>query len=168
MEKPEEKEVPDVITSDTDNATTIHPKEAPPDKRAKFRRLRAYNTDLWNGPKRENKEAVYNQDDLHRYDSLASSLALTKYQKSRGRMILERFDSHKFGQSIDHIIFGICVVVANADVESGVRYWPQHPDQVDQFGESDEHFAKVAKELGFDCGEQMSTIEKVQDQLNER
>lgn len=160
MEHSEEREPPDVITSDTENATKIQPKEAPPGKREKFRRFRAYNTDMWNGPKRENTEQFHRQDDLHRYDSIASSLQLSDHQKSRGRKILDDFDLHHFGDSIDHIIFGICVLVANADVEDGSRYYP-HPDVAD-----DRNFIGVAESLGFDRGEQTSAIEKVRTRVD--
>lgn len=160
MEHIEEREPPTVITSDTDNATTIQPEEAAPDRQYKFRKFRAYNTGLWNGPRRENKEAIRRQDDLHRYDSIASTLHLTSYQKSRGRKVLEDFDCHTFGDSIDHIIFGICVVIVNNAVEDGVRYWPSaEPDD-------DSIFSKFAESLGFDWKEQMSSIKKVQARVD--
>jgi len=166
MEYTEERTPPDVITSDTDNATKIQPKEAPPHKREKFRRFRAYNTDMWNGPKRENTEEFHRQDDLHRYDSIASSLQLNDRQKSRGRKILDDFSSHHFGESIDHIIFGICVVVANADVNSGTRYWPQSPEQKEKYDIEDTEFDDIADSLGLDWEDQMSTIKKVQSRVN--
>jgi len=166
MENSKEREPPDVITSDTENATKIQPKEAPPGKREKFRRFRAYNTDMWNGPKRENTEQFHRQDDLHRYDSIASSLQLSDHQKSRGRNILDDFDSHHFGESIDHIIFGICVAVANADVNDGTRYWPQPPEQKEEYNIEDTNFDDVADSLGLGWKDQMSAIKKVQSRVN--
>jgi hypothetical protein len=161
MEYPDERTPNNVITSDTDNATTIQPKEAPPGKRDKFRRFRAYNTNMWNGPRRENTESFRRQDDLHRYDSISSSLDLTPHQKDRGRNILDSFDPHTFGQSIDHIIFGICVVVANADVD-GTRYWPTRVSE----SEPSCVFEEVAAEIGFGWKEQMSIIKKVQSRVD--
>lgn len=158
MKHTEERQPPDVLTSDTDNATIIEPKEASPDDRAKFRRFRAYNTATWNGPKRENKELIRRQDDLHRFDSLASSLNLTDYQKSRGRGILDDFDCHAFGYSIDHIIFGICVVIANDDVDNGTRYWPRKGNQSGPY-------PRVADSLDLGWKEQMAAIKKVQSCL---
>ena len=154
MDTPQEKQPHDVITSDTDNATTIQPDEAPPNKREKFRKFRAYNTGMWNGPQRENTKQFNRQDDLHRYDSIASSLCLNDYQKSRGRNILDNFDAHKFGESIDKLIFGICLLVANNAVEDGSRYYPLSKS-------SDEPFEDVAESLGLDKYQQLSALEKV-------
>lgn len=160
MEYPEELEPPDVITSDTDNATKIQPKDAPPDKKQKFQRFRAYNTGTWNGPKRENKEAVHRQDDLHRYDSIASSLGLTDYQKRRGRKIFDKIDITTKRIGVDVFIFSVCVIVANSDVENGTRYYPQ-PNAPD-----DKVFSNIANSLGIDRGQQISAIEKVRQQIN--
>lgn len=160
MEHSEEREPPDVITSDTENATKIQPKEAPPGKREKFRRFRAYNTDMWNGPKRENKEAVRRQDNLHRYDSIASSLNLNSYQKKRGRKILDTIQITKKSIGVDVVIFAVCVIVANSDVEDGSRYYP-HPE-----AKGDKDFERVAESLGFDRGDQISAIEKVRSRVN--
>lgn len=164
MQSTEEREPPDVITSDTDNRTKVQPKEAPPHKREKFRRFRAYNTGTWNGPKRENKEVVRRQDDLHRYDSIASTLLLNRFQKEKGRRVFDELNFHTFGYSIDHIIFGICAVVANDDVENGTRFWPQHPDQIDDDYESE--FADLGASMGLDWKEQMSAIKKVQSRVD--
>lgn len=155
MEHTEEREPPNVMTSDTKNATTIQPKEAPPSKRAKFRRFRAYNTGTWNGPKRENKEVVRRQDDLHRYDSLASSLSLTDYQKKAGRKLFDKIDVSKKSIGVDTVIFAVCAMVANDDVEDGSRYYP-HPE-----AKGDDDFEKVAESLGLGRYDQISAIEKV-------
>jgi hypothetical protein len=165
MEYIEEQEPPEVITSDTENATKIHPEDAADSKQAKFRRFRAYNTGMWNGPRRENTKQFNRQDDLHRYDSIATSAGLTKRQKKQGREILDDFDSHHFGQSIDHIIFGICVVVANADVHDGSRYWPSHPN-LSSIKTCDEDFESLADSLNFNWREQMSAIKKVQSRTD--
>jgi hypothetical protein len=163
MEKIEVKQAPDVIASDSENATKIQPKDAPPDKREKFRRFRAYNTDMWNGPKRENTEEFRRQDNLHRYDSIASSLHLNSYQKSRGRQILDDLDVRSFGLCVDNIIFGICVVVANSDVHNGTRYWPEHPDQ--KTGD-ESAFEKVAESFDLGWRKQMSVIKKIQSRVD--
>lgn len=118
---------------------------------------------MWNGPKRENKEESRRQDNLHRYDSIASSLHLNTYQKSRGRQLLDDLDVKGFGIPVDNIIFGICVVVANDDVHNGTRYWPQHPDQKDG-GESS--FEKVAKSFDLTWRKQMSVIKKIQSRVD--
>lgn len=162
MEYTEEKEPPDVITSDTNNATKIEPKEAPPGKRRKFRRFRAYNTGTWNGPKRENKEVTRRQDNLHRYDSISSSLNLSGYQKSRGRKILDDLNIRKIGIGVDAVIFGICAVVANDDVEDGTRYWPQPSSQ----DNGSSPFKDVADSLGYCWQEQMSIIKKIQSRVD--
>jgi hypothetical protein len=163
MKDSQEKIPRDVVTSDTDNATRVEPKDAPPQKRHKYEKFRLYNTGMWNGSKRENKPQVRRQDDLHRYDSLAASLNLTQYQRSRGRKVLDDLDLHEAtgGISIDHIIFGICVVVANDDVGDGTRYWP-HPESPD----NDQRFPEVAQSLGLDRSEQMSAIQKVMKRTN--
>lgn len=160
MEHNEERQAPTVLTSDTDNATKIEPNEAPQGEREKYRRFRAYNTNMWNGPKRENTEQFHRQDDLHRFDSIASSLRLSQHQKKTGREILDRFDSHEFGRSIDHIIFGICVIVANRDVDDGSRYYP-NPE-----ASGDDRFEEIAETFGFDRGTQVSVIEKVRSAIS--
>lgn len=163
MDSPEERQPPDVITSDTENATTIQPEEAPPGKLLKFRKFRAYNTGTWNGPKRENKDVIYHQDNLHRFDSLSSSLNLNSHQKSRGRKLIDEFDFRDLGVEVDFILFGICVVVANTDVDDGTRYWPQHPDQR---REGEDVFIEVAESLNLDWKQQMSAIKKVQSRVD--
>jgi hypothetical protein len=160
MENIQEKEPPDVISSDTNNATKIPVDEAPAHKKEKFKKFRAYNTGTWNGPRRENKEVTYNQDNLHRFDSISSSLSLTAYQKGRGRSLVEGFDFREFGLSVDHVLFGICAIVANADVEEGSRYYP-HPEAA-----GDREFVALAESLNLDKHDQVSYIEKVRPRLN--
>lgn len=155
-----DKTPPNILTSDTNNATKIEPKEAPPDKRAKFRRFRAYNTGTWNGPKRRNKEVTRRQDNLHRYDSIASGLSLTGYQKSRGRSILDDINLRDMGLSVDRIIFGICVIVANDDVRVGSRYYP-HPE-----ASGDDDFVETAESLNLDRADQISAVEKVRAKVD--
>jgi len=155
MERVNEKQPPEVVTSDTDNATAIHPKDAPSHKQAQYKRFQAYNTGLWNGPRRENKEAMYRQDNLHRYDAIASQVGITDYQKSRGREILDGIEIRDTGKPLDHLAFAVCVIVANADCQ-GKRYWP-HPDKTD----NDEEFAAMGHDLGMDSTDQMSVIMSV-------
>jgi hypothetical protein len=159
MEKHEPTEAPDVITSDTDNATVVDPKEAPPHKQAKFRRLRAYNRGTWNGPKRENKEVVHHQDNLHRYDSIASSLSLTDYQKNRGRNFISSLDFRELGAEVDGFLFAICVLVANEDLDRS-RYYPN------ESGPDDTLFEDVADSLGYDSATQVKYIEKVRRRID--
>lgn len=160
MEEIEERQPPDVMTSDTDNATKVQPKEAPPSKRAKFRRFRAYNRGTWNGPRRENKEIVRRQDNLQRYDAISSTLELTQSQKNRGREIFDSLDlislTNKGKEDIDSVVFAICVLVANDDVNDGTRYWPLDT------GDSSRPFPEFAKELGLSINDQLSIIKRVQ------
>jgi hypothetical protein len=160
MEHTEQREPRDVITSDTENATVIRPREASKDLRAKFRRFREYNRGTYNGPKRENTELIRRQDDLHRYDSIASKVLLTRYQKERGRKIFDGLDFHDFGGGIDQIIFGVCVFVANQEVDSGARFYP-NPHTPD-----DEDFENMAESLGLTSKQQISAIEKVRNQVD--
>lgn len=156
MEHISEKQPPTVLDSDTENATTIHPNEAPPSQREKYKRFRAYNTGLWNGPRRENKSEMHRQDDLHRFDALASQLELTSFQKERGRLIFDELEY--FGPPVEHTIFAVCAVVVNADYSDGSRYWP-HPSKSD----NDEMFDEMASELEISLKKQMSTIMKVKN-----
>lgn len=154
------EEPADVISSDTNNATTIDPKEAPPGKQYKFRRFREYNRGMYNGPKRENTELLHRQDDLHRFDSIASSLELSKHQKKSGRQAFESIDLHCFGTTVDHAIFGVCVIVANRDVNGKSRYYP-NPKAA-----GDKQFESIAETLGLDRSDQLSAIEKVRTRTN--
>lgn len=161
MERSEdEKQPPEVITSDTENATQVRPDEAPPHKRQQFERFRAYNTGLWNGPRRENTEQIRRQDDLHRYDAMASSIGLTDYQQQRGRKVLDDLDFQTLGLPIDNIIFGVTVVVANEAIEDGYRYWP-HPEA----SANDERFAEFADEIGMNQREQLSVVQKIRSRI---
>lgn len=159
MEYPEHREPRDVITSDTENATVIRPREAPRELRAKFRRLREFNRGTYNGPKREDKEVVYRQDNLHRYDSIASKVLINRFQKERGRELFDSIDVKDVGIGVDPIIFGVCVVVANEDVQSGARFYP-NPHTPD-----DEEFENMAESLGLSSEKQISAIEKVRNRV---
>lgn len=161
MEETTERRPPTALTSDTKNATRIPVDEAPPHKREKFKRLRAYNTGLWNGPKRENTEALRRQDNLHTYDAIASRVDLTGHQKRRGRNVLDDLHIKSFGKSIDAIAFAVAVVVANQDSRGEKRYWPH--------GEADDNdslFAKIADELELDLDEQMSVLMQVKSRTD--
>lgn len=147
MEHIDEKQPPDVITSDTDNATQIRPEEAPRHKQKQFRRFRAYNTGLWNGPLRENKEAIRRQDDLHLYDAISAQVGLNRGQKKRGRNLLDRFsigDYTKQRRSASAVVFALCAALANADVPEGTVYWPGRDVAV-----NDPDFDRVAESI--DC-----------------
>lgn len=156
----DEHEPPDVITSDTENATQVRPSEAPAQKERLFTRLAAYNKNTWNGPKRENKEVTHRQDDLQRYDAISSKLFTSRYRKERGRKFMDEVDFHEFGESIDHIIFGICAVVANDDVDNGTRHWPQHPRS------RDDEFSEIGESLGLSPEEQLSAMEKIRSRID--
>lgn len=160
MEYTKEQVPPEVITSDTENATKVHPSDAPSHKYRQFQKFRAYNTGMWYGPEEENKKKARRQDNLHRYDSISSSLELTDYQKTRGRHNLDEINVKNVGVEVDAIIFGICVLVVNSDVPNGSRYYP-NPNCPD-----DRRFIEVAESLKLDRGEQISIIEKVRSRLN--
>lgn len=148
MERIDEKQAPTVLTSDTDNQTKIDPSEAPPGKREKFKRFRAYNTGLWNGPRRENTEQFRRQDDLHLYDSLAAQCGLTPYQKERGRRLLDTFSIGEYTNqrvSAAEVMFSLCAVVANDDADGGTRYWPHPETKI-----NDPDFKRIAADLGTD------------------
>lgn len=155
------KIIPPSVASDTDNATEIHPSDAPTHKRAKFRRFREWNRGLWNGPKREETQKRRRQDDLHRIDAITSTLGLTKSQSRRARRKLDSLDLgefNRYSESVDDVSFAVCVIVANEDVSDGVRYWPYSND-------NDEEFEHFASELGLDESDQMSVIERVRTRL---
>lgn len=160
MEHIEYEEPPKVIEGDSNNSTKINPEEAPPGKREKFRRLREYNRGMWNGPKRENKEQVRRQDNLHRYDSIASTLPLTKYQRKRGRQIIDDISFQKMGLSIELVIFSVCVVVANQDCPD-TRYWPSEKAK-----NNDSEFEEMASELSLSYREQLSTVQKIMSMID--
>ena len=160
VEHIDEQQPPSVVTSDTDNATMFHPSEAPPHLREQYERFRAYNTGLWNGPFRENKQAMHRQDNLHRYDAIASSLDLTEYQKQRGRAALDDVALGKVGLNIDLFIFALCILVVNRDAE-GTRYWP-HTDKMD----NDPAFETMARELNFPFSKQLSAVMKAKRLTN--
>lgn len=168
MEHIQEKQPPDVITSDTENQTIIPVDKAQPEKQEKFRRFRAYNTGLWNGPRRENKKAVHRQDDLHLYDSIASQVCLTQYQKARGRRLLDSIsvDSYTTQNGGDRptksVIFAICIAVANDDVPKGTRYWP-HPDTKS----NDHDFERVAESIPTEWPDLVSLVMMMDELLSD-
>lgn len=152
--------LPVVIGSDTNNATNIDPTEAPAHKQEKFERLRAYNRG-WNGPRREPKDAIYEQDNLHRYDAIASKLALTPFQQKRGRYLLEELDLSTitgYGVTVDVVIFALCVLVANEYADQ-TRYYPPH--------HTDERFASIADDLELgDCSSQVKMVERLRRKVD--
>lgn len=162
MERITEKEPPDVITSDTENATRVEPRDAPPHKRERFEEFRAYNTGLWNGPRRENKELMRRQDDLHLYDALSSQAGLTDYQQRRGRKLFDSLEINEMtgpGISAEHVVFALCVLVANNTTREGVtRYYP---GQV-----ADDQLEALADNLDLDTSKQLSLIERLRPKLN--
>jgi len=74
------------------------------------------------------------------------------------------------GIRVDAIIFALCVLVANADVEDGnrywvedgTRYWPQPSSQREGGG----RFVKIADSLDLDWKRQMSAIKKIQSEVD--
>lgn len=161
MDELPEKLPPVELTSDTDNATKIPANEAPPHKRAKYKKFRAYNTGLWNGPKRENTEMRRRQDNLHIYDSIASKVGLTGHQKRRGRHVLDDLNIRSLGKPLELIAFAVCILVANTDVPDGSRYWP-HPNATD----NDDLFTDIADSLDFTRTEQLSTVMQVKSRTS--
>jgi len=163
MDDSTDHQPPDVLSSDTPNQTMIHPLDAPPEQREKYKRFRAYNTGAWNGPRRENKEIVHRQDDLHLYDAISGQLDLTPYQKKRGRCLLDTFSIGDYtapGRSAKSVIFALCIVVANADVPDGTRYWP-HPDAAS----NDLQFEEVAEDIPNDWPDLVSLVMKLEHRL---
>lgn len=160
MDEIQEKQPPDVLTSDTENRTRIEPQDAPEGQREKYRVFRAYNTGMWNGPRRENKQSVRRQDNLHRFDSLASRLDLTTYQKKRGRHLVDELNFANFSNqttTADMVMWAICVAVANADVPGGMtRYWPLSSSK-----RNESLIGEVAATLNMDTDKQMSVLQRV-------
>lgn len=157
MEKIEEKQPPDVITSDTENATRVEPRDAPPHKRQRFEEFRAYNTGAWNGPRRENKELIRQQDNLHLYDAVTSKIELTDYQRQRGRRLLKSHDLSEMtapDRPLEHVVFGLCVLLVNDD---GTRYYP---GQI-----ADEAFETIADDFELDTSDQISLIERLRPRV---
>jgi len=164
MDDVQEQQPPEVLTSDTENHTQIHPSDAPPEKREKFERFRAYNTGLWNGPERADKEVLHQQDDLHLYDAIASKLDLTPYQRKRGRVLADRlsldsFTSPRGQRDSKAVMFAFCVAVANDDVD-GTRFWPT-PNTED----NDAAFQDVWEEIDTDWEDMVSLIQRVDHKL---
>jgi len=159
MKESDDERKPDaVIGSDTPNATKIPVREAPPNKRAKFKRFVAHNKDTWNGPERENKEVTHRQDNLHRYDAISSSLEMTPYQQKRGRQLLDEIDLEPY--SLDLVVFSLCVLLVNRDVKKGNRYYPN------ESAEDDRLFEEMGDTLGFSQRRQASMVESLRQKVN--
>ena len=154
-------EVPEPLTSRTENATNINPKDASTKKqRKKFSRLSKYNRGIWNGPRREKKEITRRQDNIAIFDSLASQLELTSYQKKKGRRTLDRLDLRRVGLPTNLIAFSICVLVANDDVPDGYRYWPRANN-------TDADFRRVSKNFPHDVDSILSAMMRVDELRDE-
>ncbi|QRD99703.1 hypothetical protein VOLN27_80 [Halorubrum virus VOLN27B] len=150
METLTEKQPPETITPDTENATYFDPNERNSES-SKYERLMLYNRGTWLGPGEENKRVTHRQDNLAILDSLAGQLELTNYQKSEARRIYDSLDLQDLGKPASLVAFGVCVVVANDDVHDGTRYWPTANDTCDLFSE-------IADNLGFTENQQLSII----------
>lgn len=150
METLTEKQPPETITPDTENATYFDPNERNSES-SKFERLMLYNRGTWLGPGEENKRVTHRQDNLAILDSLSGQLELTSYQKSEARRIFDSLDLQDLGKPASLVAFGVCVVVANDDVYDGTRYWPTANDTCGLFSE-------IADNLGFTENQQLSII----------
>jgi hypothetical protein len=163
MDEVEEKLPRVEMMSDTDNQTQIPAEEAPPHKKWKFRKFRALNRGVhpWC---ENNNDVIRNQDKLHLFDAISSRLDLGRYQQERGRKLAEDLDfSEMSGPGVDArgLIWGVCAVVANADVHGGTRYWP-HPSSEKNCAV----FREVAEEFDLDRDQQMSVIQKVRARVD--
>jgi len=120
-----DEEKPEPITSpDTDNATHFYYGDAPEDQQDHYRKLSLYNSGLCNG-KWADQELRRKLDNLGLYDAISSELELTRYQKERGRYILENITVKDFGVEARAVIFCICAIVARDD---GRVYHPSRGD----------------------------------------
>jgi hypothetical protein len=163
MDEVEEKLPRASMMSDTDNQTTIPAEEAPPHLKWKYRKFRAFNRGVhpWC---EDNTEVVRNQDKLHLFDAIASRLDLGRYQQERGRKLTEDLDLSDMsgpGVNAEGLIWGICAVIANADVHDGTRYWP-HPSSE----KNCDVFRSVAEEFDLTRDQQMSVIQKVRARVD--
>ncbi|UBF19282.1 hypothetical protein HRTV-17_gp83 [Halorubrum phage HRTV-17] len=150
METLTEKQPPEVITPDTENATYFDPNERNADS-DKFKRLMLYNRGTWLGPGEENKKVTHRQDNLAILDSLSGQLELTPFQKEKARRIYDSLDLQDLGKPACLVAFGVCALVANDDVHDGTRYWPTANDTC-------ELFENIAGNLGFTENQQLSII----------
>ena len=102
-----------ITSSDTDNATTFHPAEAPPELRRLYERLFKYNigdTRTWS-----DHEALRKRDNLALYDAISSQVDLTKDQRRRGRELFDRLNVRRIGYGAELVAFCVCIHVAEQD-----------------------------------------------------
>ncbi|AAL54950.1 hypothetical protein HfxHF1_215 [Halophage HF1] len=150
METLTEKQPPEALTPDTENATYFDPNERNSTP-SKFRRLMLYNRGTWHDRREENKRVTHRQDNLAILDSLSGQLELSDFQKKKARRIYDKLDLQNLGKPACLVAFGVCAVVANDDVHDGTRYWPTANDTCDLFTE-------IADNLGFTQNQQLSII----------
>lgn len=152
--------MPDVLSSDTENATVIPVSEASNDRQ--FERFREYNTGTsrWFDDAGEN---IRRENDLHFFDAIAGAIEMTAYQKKRGRNIVETCNFDQFtgpGFTSDMFVWGICVWMVNEAEENGSRYWPRSNEK-----NKDEQIGEIADDLGMDTRKQTSVLQKVMANL---
>lgn len=168
MESPDEKSPPVTATGDTENSTHFHSNDGhstlddhrfalPMDS---WKRRKMLNEGMWNGPRRENKERIRRQDNLHIYDAIACQLDLTTHQKERGRAIYDDLPLNELGRPVEQYAFAVCVAVVNVDAQ-GKRYWPQKNKQ-----DNDTLFAAFGEDLGLSLREQLSALMKVKSRTD--
>lgn len=168
MESPDEKSPPVTASGDTENSTHFHPNEGRStleDHRCdlpmnQWDRLKMLNEGMWNGPRRENTEALHRQDNLHIYDAIACQLDLTAHQKERGRAIYDDLPLGELGRPVEQYAFAVCIAVANLDTE-GTRYWPTANKQ-----DNDPLFAAFGEDLDLSLREQLSALMKVKSRTD--
>lgn len=155
MKEIQTEEQPNVLTTDSENATWFKPIESRDPE--KFKRFRLYNRGTWKDRREENKEVTHRKDNLAVLDAICGQLSLTDYQKDESRRLLDRLDLQSFGRPVSHIAFGLAVLVANRDARD-LRYWPTRND-------TDREFTKIGNEIELTEQEQVSIINTVRGKI---
>jgi hypothetical protein len=170
MESQDERSPPVTTSGDTENSTHFHTGEgraaledhllALP--KSKWQRLKLLNEGMWNGPQRENTEALRTQDNLHIYDAVVCQLELTDHQKEWGRSIYDDLPHGELGRPVKQYAFAVGVLVANHDYpREGKRYWPQ-----ENATDNDELFEQVGDDLDLSQRQQLSALMKVKSRTD--
>jgi len=148
---------------DSPNETNFNPKEAPKDKRRKFRRLWFYNEELRSDRTHTNSEEVRRREKNHILDSISSSLEIPEYQHREAQKIIEQsnFSDSVAGQylSLETYCYAICVIVWNQNADFGSKVLPnkdnlEHFDRLqERLDISNEKLEQALEELEYDLVE---------------
>lgn len=97
-----------------DNSSSFKLSEVPKHKREKFKRLKAMNEGTHNGKWRD-ESVMHAQDRERDFETVASYLELSPFQKEESKRVFENLDHEKLGFSSHLVALSVCAHIVWED-----------------------------------------------------